>query len=86
MLILRPLAAHGLLPLLPLPLPAPGRRLTWDFIPWLRTITKLPIFVKGILAPEDARIAVEVAGVDGIVVSSVAGDWQSVFLLIHAPG
>ena len=32
--------------------------LSWDFIPWLRSITKLPIFLKGILSPDDAHIAV----------------------------
>lgn len=32
--------------------------LSWDFIPWLRSITKLPILLKGILSPDDAYIAV----------------------------
>ena len=32
--------------------------LSWDFIPWLRSITKLPILLKGILSPDDAHIAV----------------------------
>ena len=32
--------------------------LTWDFIPWLRKVTKLPILLKGILAPADAHRAV----------------------------
>ena len=32
--------------------------LTWEFIPWLRSITRLPILLKGILSPEDAYIAV----------------------------
>ena len=32
--------------------------LTWDFIPCLRGITKLPILLKGILSPADAAIAV----------------------------
>ncbi|XP_018440774.1 peroxisomal (S)-2-hydroxyacid oxidase GLO4 isoform X2 [Raphanus sativus] len=43
--------------------------LTWKDIEWLRSITKLPIMVKGILTREDALKAVE-AGVDGIVVSN----------------
>jgi len=46
--------------------------LTWDFVAWLRTITRLPILVKGVLAPADAVLAVR-AGVDGIVVSNHGG-------------
>lgn len=42
---------------------------TWEDIAWLRSITKLPILIKGILTPEDAIRAVE-AGIDGIVVSN----------------
>ncbi|XP_024177459.1 peroxisomal (S)-2-hydroxy-acid oxidase GLO4 isoform X5 [Rosa chinensis] len=44
--------------------------LCWeDVIGWLKSITNLPILVKGILTHEDARKAVEV-GVAGIVVSN----------------
>ncbi|CAD5323019.1 unnamed protein product [Arabidopsis thaliana] len=43
--------------------------LSWKDIEWLRSITKLPILVKGLLTREDALKAVE-AGVDGIVVSN----------------
>ncbi|KAH7547047.1 hypothetical protein FEM48_Zijuj01G0265700 [Ziziphus jujuba var. spinosa] len=43
--------------------------LCWEVIGWLRSITSLPILVKGVLTHEDARMAVE-AGVDGIVVSN----------------
>jgi (S)-2-hydroxy-acid oxidase len=43
--------------------------LTWNIIPWLRSFTKLPIVVKGILTEEDARLAVQ-HGVDGIIVSN----------------
>ncbi|CAA7024640.1 unnamed protein product [Microthlaspi erraticum] len=43
--------------------------LNWKDIEWLRSITKLPILVKGILTREDALKAVE-AGVEGIVVSN----------------
>ena len=46
--------------------------LTWDSLPWLREQTKLPIVLKGVLHPEDARLAVE-HGVDGIVVSTHGG-------------
>ncbi|WZY95575.1 hypothetical protein YC2023_067904 [Brassica napus] len=45
---------------------------SWKDIEWLRSITKLPILVKGILTREDALKAVE-AGVDGIVVSNHGG-------------
>ncbi|KAL5537442.1 hypothetical protein UlMin_045940 [Ulmus minor] len=43
--------------------------LCWEDISWLKSITKLPILIKGVLTHEDARKAVEV-GVDGIVVSN----------------
>jgi lactate 2-monooxygenase len=46
--------------------------LTWDDLPWLRERTKLPILLKGLLHPDDARLAVE-HGVDGIVVSTHGG-------------
>ncbi|KAK3022129.1 hypothetical protein RJ639_045268 [Escallonia herrerae] len=43
--------------------------LCWEDIGWLRSITDLPILIKGVLTHEDAIIAVEV-GVAGIVVSN----------------
>ena len=46
--------------------------LTWKDLPWLRERTKLPILLKGVLHPDDARKAVE-AGMDGIVVSNHGG-------------
>jgi 4-hydroxymandelate oxidase len=46
--------------------------LTWDVIPWLRSITSMPVVVKGILTPEDAALAVE-HGAAGIVVSNHGG-------------
>src|SRR6266849_1823956 len=46
--------------------------LTWDVLPWLRSITTLPILLKGILTAEDAKLAVE-HGVEGIVVSNHGG-------------
>ena len=46
--------------------------LTWDDLVFLRTITKLPILLKGILHPDDARKAVN-AGIDGIIVSNHGG-------------
>jgi 4-hydroxymandelate oxidase len=46
--------------------------LTWDVIPWLRSITSMPVVVKGILAAEDALLAVD-AGASAIVVSNHGG-------------
>eukprot|EP00878_Enallax_costatus_P004735 GHUV01004984.1.p1 GENE.GHUV01004984.1~~GHUV01004984.1.p1 ORF type:complete len:457 (+),score=118.12 GHUV01004984.1:151-1521(+) len=46
--------------------------LTWEAIPWLRTLTSLPIYIKGVLSPEDARLAVQY-GVDGIIISNHGG-------------
>jgi isopentenyl diphosphate isomerase/L-lactate dehydrogenase-like FMN-dependent dehydrogenase len=46
--------------------------LTWQDIAWLRSITSLPLILKGILTAEDARLAVE-HGVDGVVVSNHGG-------------
>ncbi len=46
--------------------------LTWKDIEWLRSITKLPILLKGILTREDAALAVK-HGVDGIIVSNHGG-------------
>ena len=45
---------------------------TWDSIAWLRSETRLPIVLKGIIAAEDAALAAG-AGVDGIVVSNHGG-------------
>lgn len=45
---------------------------TWDELSWLRSITKLPILLKGIIRPDDALRAVD-AGVDAIVVSNHGG-------------
>ncbi|XP_034208457.1 peroxisomal (S)-2-hydroxy-acid oxidase GLO4 isoform X2 [Prunus dulcis] len=43
--------------------------LSWEDIGWLKSITNLPILIKGVLTHENARKAVEV-GVAGIVVSN----------------
>lgn len=44
----------------------------WDDIAWLRSLTGLPIVLKGILAPEDAVTAVEL-GIAAIIVSNHGG-------------
>jgi 4-hydroxymandelate oxidase len=43
--------------------------LHWGDLDWLRSTTRLPIVLKGIMAREDAELAVE-HGVDGIIVSN----------------
>jgi 4-hydroxymandelate oxidase len=45
---------------------------TWEDIAWLVSITSLPIVVKGILAPEDALLAIQ-HGARGIIVSNHGG-------------
>jgi isopentenyl diphosphate isomerase/L-lactate dehydrogenase-like FMN-dependent dehydrogenase/cytochrome b involved in lipid metabolism/hemoglobin-like flavoprotein/DMSO/TMAO reductase YedYZ molybdopterin-dependent catalytic subunit len=46
--------------------------MTWDDIAWFRSITKMPIVLKGIQTGEDALLAYH-HGVDGIVVSNHGG-------------
>lgn len=46
--------------------------MTWEYIDWLKASCKLPVLAKGILDPEDAKLAVE-RGVDGISVSNHGG-------------
>jgi 4-hydroxymandelate oxidase len=58
--------------------PAPPRSfvfspdLSWAHIDWLRKITSLPILVKGIAHPDDARLAIE-HGAAGVIVSNHGG-------------
>ncbi len=49
-----------------------GKNLTWEDLPWLRSLTKLPLILKGICHPDDATRAID-AGVDGIYVSNHGG-------------
>ena len=46
--------------------------LTWDDLAFLRERTKLPILLKGVVHPDDARRAIE-AGMNGLVVSNHGG-------------
>ncbi|MFI9403743.1 alpha-hydroxy acid oxidase [Nocardia sp. NPDC052316] len=46
--------------------------LTWDQLALLRKVTRLPLVLKGIMHPEDARLAVE-RGADAILVSNHGG-------------
>ena len=45
---------------------------TWDDVAWLRDQAGLPLLLKGITHPDDARRAVEL-GIDGIIVSNHGG-------------
>ncbi|UGT40184.1 alpha-hydroxy-acid oxidizing protein [Nocardia yamanashiensis] len=49
-----------------------GNPLTWEDLPWLRSLTTLPLIVKGIGHPDDARRARDL-GVDGIYCSNHGG-------------
>jgi 4-hydroxymandelate oxidase len=46
--------------------------LSWKDLAWLQSITSLPIMIKGVLRPDDARRAAD-AGVAGVVVSNHGG-------------
>jgi 4-hydroxymandelate oxidase len=46
--------------------------LTWKDVAWLRSITSLPVIIKGVMTGEDARLAVE-HGVAAIIVSNHGG-------------
>jgi 4-hydroxymandelate oxidase len=46
--------------------------LTWKDIGWLRSVTRLPVIVKGVVRPDDARRAID-HGAAGIVVSNHGG-------------
>ncbi|MFJ9411311.1 alpha-hydroxy acid oxidase [Streptomyces sp. NPDC101393] len=45
---------------------------TWDDLAWLRSLTALPLVLKGVLTAQDARRAAEL-GVDGLIVSTHGG-------------
>jgi len=49
-----------------------GKVLTWSDIGWFRSITRLPIVLKGICHPDDARRAID-CGVDAIYCSNHGG-------------
>uniref|UniRef100_A0A1I7T8A0 FMN hydroxy acid dehydrogenase domain-containing protein n=1 Tax=Caenorhabditis tropicalis TaxID=1561998 RepID=A0A1I7T8A0_9PELO len=46
--------------------------LDWNTLQWIRTKTKLPVIVKGVMRGDDALLALG-AGVDGIIVSNHGG-------------
>ena len=49
-----------------------GTTLTWADLPWLRSLTKLPLLLKGICHPDDVRRAID-GGVNGIYCSNHGG-------------
>ncbi len=49
-----------------------GKVLTWDDMPWLRSLTKLPLVLKGICHPDDARRAIDL-GADAVYCSNHGG-------------
>ncbi|WP_338702811.1 alpha-hydroxy-acid oxidizing protein [Streptomyces sp. Q6] len=49
-----------------------GNPLTWDDLPWLRSLTDLPLILKGLCHPEDVRRARD-GGVDGVYCSNHGG-------------
>ncbi|MGB5149024.1 MAG: alpha-hydroxy-acid oxidizing protein [Mycobacterium sp.] len=49
-----------------------GQPVTWDDVTWLRSLTTLPLLVKGICHPDDVRRARD-TGVDGIYCSNHGG-------------
>ena len=49
-----------------------GHPVTWDDLPWLRSLTDLPLILKGLCHPDDVRRAKDL-GVDGIYVSNHGG-------------
>ena len=46
--------------------------ITWDDVAWLRSLTSLPLILKGIRVGEDAKLAVE-HGCEGVLVSTHGG-------------
>jgi lactate 2-monooxygenase len=49
-----------------------NQRLSWDDLAWLRSLTTLPLLLKGVCHPDDARRAID-AGIDGIYCSTHGG-------------
>ena len=45
---------------------------TWDDVSWLRSVTRLPVLLKGVLYADDARLAIE-HGISGLIVSNHGG-------------
>jgi L-lactate dehydrogenase (cytochrome) len=59
--------------------------LSWKDIEWLRSVTKLPLVLKGVQTAEDAVLAAE-RGLDGIVCSNHGGRQVWVHAVGVGPG
>ena len=46
--------------------------LSWNDLPWLRSLSRMPLWLKGVMRADDARRALK-AGVDGLIVSNHGG-------------
>ena len=46
--------------------------INWDTIAWIRSLTKLPVVLKGVLSPDDAALACR-HGASGVIVSNHGG-------------
>jgi lactate 2-monooxygenase len=46
--------------------------MSWSDVEWIRSKTRLPLLLKGILDPDDSRIAID-KGADGVIVSNHGG-------------
>jgi 4-hydroxymandelate oxidase len=64
--------ALGGVDFLPLMAALHDQRLTWADLEWIRSLSELPLVLKGVLTAEDARLSVE-HGCAGIVVSNHGG-------------
>ncbi len=53
-------------------IPQTLKPLTWKDIEWLKSFTKVPVVLKGILNPDDAELAIQ-SGASGIIVSNHGG-------------
>ncbi|MFC9440275.1 lactate 2-monooxygenase [Nocardia sp. NPDC057030] len=64
-----------------------GNPVTWEDLDWLRSLTDLPVVLKGICHPDDARRAKD-AGVDGIYCSNHGGRQANggIPAIEHLPG
>ena len=48
------------------------KSLTFEIIPWIKEVSKLPVLVKGILRPDDALLSFK-HGADGVIISNHGG-------------
>lgn len=46
-----------------------NNEISWDVVPYIKELSGLPVFAKGVMCADDARLAIE-NGIDGIYVSN----------------